>query len=215
MELKTIFFSTCSLFIFCTCGNETTKEAEKVATDTAVKTQPVTTPADNPTGTTTDTAITGAATNSHAPATSVEAFIKSSLKDWSIPAASTWDPKWFNKYKKGENTVYSVQADLDGNGQKDGAYILEDTEKQFAVWAFLRNDDTYKPVKIYAIQRLKDKPLHVGLGVLPPGSYADINSADLHKVTTQKPAIHVLFFETASKAYYYENGKFQLIQTGD
>jgi hypothetical protein len=34
-------------------------------------------------------------------------------------------------------------------------------------------------------------------------------------VKTDHPAIHVIFFETAAKAYYWKDSTFHLIQTGD
>lgn len=136
------------------------------------------------------------------------------MKGWSVPNEHTWEQKWYDQYNKGTNKVYKLQADFDGNATTDYAYILQNAASQYAVWAFLKMAEGYQPVKVYGITKIAGK-LHAGLGLLPPGTYYDINGEKPVPVTTKTSAIQVIFFGTASKAYYWKNGKFNLVQTGD
>jgi len=147
----------------------------------------------------------------------IEQYITAALPGWHIPPSSSWEKYWYDRYKKGKNLVFRVQSDFDGNGGKDYAFILKDSADNHAVWAFLKNDSTYTKHRVYNIARLPNSKLHVGLGLLKAGSYNDLNTTgpDPVKVKTGNPAIHVIFFETAAKAYYWKDNAFHLIQTGD
>jgi hypothetical protein len=79
------------------------------------------------------------------------------------------------------------------------------------------NEESYTPYKVYDITRLSDRKLHVGLGILKEGTYDDLNTiaAVPAQVKTDHPAVHVVFFETAARAYYWKDSAFHLIQTVD
>lgn len=204
MTRKFYFGMLCSLFIFAACNSNKAPD-EQPAQDSSAITSPDTIPtAINKTSNNNDTLV-------------VRQFIRDSMRGWSTPGSSTWEKYWYERYKKKGNTVYRVQSDFDGNGEKDYAFILKDSSDQYVVWAFLKQEDTYAPYRIYDITRLPGRKLHVGLGVLPAGTYNDLNTMDTipAKVQTAHPAIHVVFFETAAKAYYWKDGRFHLIQTGD
>jgi hypothetical protein len=193
----------CSLFLFAACTGNNTPE-EQTATDTTISIPPDT-----------DTSVENSPSQSFS-GPDIDQYIQTSMPGWTVPEASTWEKYWYDRYEKGKNTVYRVQEDFDGNGQTDYAFILKDNRDKYAVWAFLQNDTSYTTHRIYDITR-SNRKLHVGLGVLEAGTYDDLNTTDtaLAKVQTEHPAIHVIFFETAARAYYWKDGRFHLIQTGD
>ena len=194
----------CSLLLLAACTDNTTAE--------------VTTDKDTSVTDTSDTAGSVHSIPSHSEsAADITHYIETELPGWKVPGNNSWEKYWYNRYKQGKNLVYRVQEDFDGNDRTDYAYILKDSSEKYAVWAFLANDNSYTRHRIYDITRLPNSKLHVGLAVLKAGTYTDLNSTDTvpSKVQTSHPAIHVIFFETASKAYYWKDGSFHLIQTGD
>lgn len=203
MARKTNLLLACSLFLFAACSENTTAD-EQTTTDSTVS-EPLITDSTTP--------------NAASPASSTDIaqFIQTNMPGWSVPGKEDWEKYWYDRYNKDKNTVFRVQSDFDGNGQRDYAYILRDSTSQYAVWAFMGKEESYSPRRIYDITRLPNRKLHVGLGVLKPGTYNDLNTADTlpAKVKTDHPAIHVVFFETAAKAYYWKDSTFHLIQTGD
>lgn len=204
MTRKWNILPACSLFLLTACTENSTTE--------------VTTDKDSTVTVTPDTAgrVIGSPSSNNS-TVAITQYIERELPRWKVPERSAWEKYWYDRYKQGKNTVYRVQADFDGNGRTDYAYILKDSSEKQTVWAFLANDSSYTPHRIYDITRLPNSKLHVGLAVLKAGSYHDLNTADSipPKVQTDHPAIHVIFFETASKAYYWKDGRFHLIQTGD
>ena len=195
-----LFFISCSLFYFISCSNQT-DDVPPLLLDSSA--QSTTSSDSNP------------ALDQEA---AVLQFIRDSLHGWTIPEKSTWENYWYKEYHKGPNTIYRVQSDFDGNTQTDYAFILKDSTGRHSVWSFLRKENTYKPYRLYDIYPLpEERKLQVGLGILDPGSYDDVNSVDslMKRVSIQFPAVHVLFFETASKAYYWKDTGFHMIQTGD
>lgn len=203
MTKKFHFVLLCSFFLLAACSEQMSTE-EQVTTDSSLSQTTVS-----------DTAAKG--TIPQGSSTDVAHFIRTSMPGWSVPESTEWEKYWYDRYKKNKNTVYRVQSDFDGNGQRDYAFILRDTTGKYAVWAFMGTDETFTPYPIYDITRLADRKLHVGLGVLKAGTYNDLNTTDTvpAKVQTEHPAIHVVFFETAAKAYYWKDSSFHLIQTGD
>lgn len=203
MARNTYILLACSLFLFIACA-ETTTTGEQTITDSTVNTTPV---SDTP----------GAGSTAPSRSTDIVQYISTSMPGWSAPESSEWEKYWYDRYKKDKNTVYRVQEDFDGNGQRDYAFILKDTAGKYSVWAFMGMDESYTSHRIYDITRLPGRKLHVGLGVLKAGTYNDLNTVDTvpAKVKTDHPAVHVVFFETAAKAYYWKDSAFHLIQTGD
>jgi hypothetical protein len=204
MTRKCDILLACSLFLLAACSDNTPTE--------------VTTEKDASTTVTPDTAGSVSNTPSHSnSAADITRYIETDLPGWKEPESSSWEKYWYARYKQGKNTVFRVQEDFDGNGRTDYAYILKDSMEKHAVWAFMGNDSSYIKHRIYEITRLPNSKLHVGLALLKAGSYNDLNTTDTvpAKVQTVHPAIHVIFFETASKAYYWKDGSFHLIQTGD
>lgn len=203
MARKISILWLCSLFLLVACADNTTS-TEQTTTDTTARPTSVS-----------DTVATGP--TSTGSSTDISQYIQTAMPGWSVPGKEEWEKYWYDRYNRDKNTVYRVQSDLDGNGQRDYAFILKDTTGKYAVWAFLGNDETYTPYRIYDITRLPDRKLHVGLGVLKAGTYDDLNTSDTvpAKVKTDHSAIHVVFFETAAKAYYWKDSAFHLIQTGD
>lgn len=203
MARNTYILLACSLFLFIACA-ETTTTGEQTITDSTVNTTPV---SDTP----------GAGSTAPARSTDIVQYIRTSMPGWSVPESSEWEKYWYDRYKKDKNTVYRVQEDFDGNGQGDYAFILKDSSNKYTVWAFLKNDTSYTAHRVYDITRLPKQKLHVGLAQLKAGAYQDLSGLDTlpPKIQTEHPAIHVIFFETASRAYYWKEGSFRMIQTGD
>lgn len=204
MTRKLYTLLACSLFLLAACADDPTTEVT-IDKDSATAVTPDTT-----------SSISNPPPRSNSSA-AITSYIDRELPGWKVPQSSEWEKYWYNRYEASQNTVYRVQEDFDGNGQSDYAYILKDSAEKYAVWVFLENDSSYIKHRIYDITRLPNSKLHVGLAVLKAGSYHDLNTTDTvpAKVQTNHPAIHVIFFETASKAYYWKDGSFHLIQTGD
>jgi phenylpyruvate tautomerase PptA (4-oxalocrotonate tautomerase family) len=203
MPIKNIWV-TCGLFLFTACTDSANTTEETVAdTITAVVTD--------------TTHRSPEIINKSNGSISIEQHIQTALPGWKVPEKNSWEKYWYERYKEGKNLIYRVQSDFDGNGQTDYAYILKDSANKHTVWAFLKNDTSFTAHRIYDITQLNNSKLHVGLAVLKAGSFDDLNTAggEPVKVKTDHPAIHVIFFETAAKAYYWKDSTFHLIQTGD
>lgn len=207
MELKQWIFSACSLFLLSACADNTGQSQTKTTATETVHRQP---------HLDTTAGKKAAIPDQNISYAGIETYLQSQMPQWKVPEASEWEPYWYKRYNKGTNRVYRTQADFDGNAQTDYAYILKNDGGQYAVWAFLKANDTYTAKKVYDITKFADK-VHVGLDTLKAGSYHDLNSTGSvpAAVQTEHPAIHVIFFETAAKAYYWKNGAFHIIQTGD
>ena len=203
MASKVNILLACSLFLLASCSETTTTQEQTIKDSTLSQ----------PSVTDTATPVTGAPAGSP----DIQQFIQAEMPGWSVPESSEWEKYWYDRYDKDGNKVYRVEEDFDGNTQGDYAFILKDSSEKYAVWAFLKNDTSYTPHRVYDITRLPKQKLHVGLALLKAGAYQDLSGLDTlpPKIQTDHPAIHVIFFETASRAYYWKEGSFRMIQTGD
>ena|SRR5688572_3702512 len=141
---------------------------------------------------------------------------KQTLPQWHLPNPNTWDAVWFNGYKKDSALVNYVAADFNCDNKQDYALLLTNAKKEFTIWVLQSQNEGYKPIRLYELGNM-EKPLEVGIELVAKGAinYLDENAEDVKSITLKCPAIQVMFFEKAAVTYYWENGKYNEVQTGD
>ena len=143
-------------------------------------------------------------------------LINHHLPQWYLPAPGNWDAFWFKEYKKDSVLVNYITGDFNCDGKKDYSLLLANAKEGFAVWVLQSAKETYEAIKLVEFGQM-ERPVEVGLQFTEVGelNYLYENAEDVKSVTLKCPAISVLYFEKAAVTYYWENGKYVEVQTGD
>ncbi|WP_158827192.1 hypothetical protein [Mucilaginibacter lacusdianchii] len=112
--------------------------------------------------------------------------------------------------------VNYVSADFNGDHKLDYALILEDTKNDFAVWVLQSEGSAYQAIRLHEIEGAT-LPIDMGLELVPKGEldYIDLDADDTKTITLKYQALQVSFFERAAATYYWQNGKYKSVTTGD
>jgi hypothetical protein len=144
-------------------------------------------------------------------------LVQQRLPKWKLPEPSTWDKFWFTNYKKQNTLVNYIAADFNGDRKNDYCLILKNKQNIFAVWVLQSDKKDYLPIKLYETSS-KTLPIEIGLELIPKGklNYIDFDNDKTPKpIDLHNPAIQVVFFETSAQTYYWKNGKYLSVTTGD
>jgi hypothetical protein len=146
----------------------------------------------------------------------VRNLVKLKLPQWHLPNPNTWEAVWFDSYKKDSVLVNYVSADFNCDSKQDYALLLINEKQEFAIWVLQSQNEDYKPIRLYDLGNM-GKPLEVGIEHFGKGAlnYLDENAEDVKSIMLKCPAIQVMFFEKTAVTYYWENGKYNEVQTGD
>jgi len=206
--MKYLFIALLSSVIF-SCKQPQNNTVKHQADSTTRK--PAVAPAINDTA----AAYTDAVYAQYVPA-QVMTMLKEQLPGWQLPAPGTWEKYWFDAYKKDSTLVNYAPADFNGDHQPDYALLLKNTDDQYAVWVLQSQAGTYQAIQLYQLEA-NNLPLSTGIELLPAGqlNYMDLDADDNKTIQLQQPAIQVVFFEAAAETYYWKNGKYQSVTTGD
>jgi hypothetical protein len=108
-----------------------------------------------------------------------------------------------------------IEEDFDGDGIVDYALLLRTDLAGKAVERFVvlkgEGKDRFTPINlIESHQRIGDSFLRL----VPSGTVVR-NSAGTETVTLNRPGFEIVLFESASRVYFWESGKFRFVQTSD
>ena len=138
------------------------------------------------------------------------------LPEWNFPPPGAWDKIWFNEYKKEGFLVNYIYADFNGDGKTDLAFLLKN-KKKYAVWVLQSRDDKYGAIKLINIGQLRGTTINIGIELCPKGEldYIDLENDNTKPIDLKNPAITIQEFETMAQTYYWEDGKYKSVTTGD
>ncbi|HZH38579.1 MAG TPA: hypothetical protein VEX17_00755 [Bacillales bacterium] len=137
------------------------------------------------------------------------------LPGWTLPKPSDWTAYWFNTYKKDSALVNYITADFNCDQKQDYALLLTNKQNEIAVWAIQSNKEDYAAIKLYELGK-PGKPFDNGIELIPKGEVNYLDDKGNYKSMNFKcPAIQLLFFEKSAISFYWNNGKYERIQTGD
>lgn len=147
----------------------------------------------------------------------IDSVIKQQLPEWSLPEPGSWEKLWFNMYKKDSVLINYITGDFNGDRKKDYALILNKGKNIFAVWVIQSDGNVYKAIKLHEI-KTEQTPIDMGIEFVSKGKlgYIDFDSGKEPKpIDLKNPAIQVVFFEQSAETYYWKNGEYQSVTTGD
>lgn len=153
---------------------------------------------------------------SHYISPSVVRLLSQHLPQWHVPDPGSWDAFWFSEYKKDSALVNAISGDFNCDGKQDYCLLLTHVKEGLAVWVLQSAGETYKAIKLEELGHM-ERPIEVGLLITEAGQldYLDEKAEEAKAVHINCPAISVVFFEKAAWTYYWEDGKFVEVQTGD
>ncbi len=141
---------------------------------------------------------------------------------WQLPSAERWDTYWQQQYADSTGDLRHRRADLDGDGTMDNALFLTrtDTTHRDSAYAlvigFGNGTDTTLTIEPWA-----EAEGHIGMGIAlePPGPMGHLGGEDGGEpegtVDLKQPAVTLIYFEKASITWYWKNGSFHKVWTGD
>jgi len=138
------------------------------------------------------------------------------LPEWNFPAPSSWEKIWFDEYKKGGSFIDYTFADFNGDGKTDYAFIL-DSNKVYAFWVLQSEVNKYIPMKLVNIGASKDSVFNIGISLYPKGKldYIDFDNDNPEPIHLKNPAITIEELESMAETYYWKDGKYESVTTGD
>jgi len=147
---------------------------------------------------------------------SVRVLMQKYLPGWHFPAPGLWDRLWFTEYNKEGFLVDYIYADFNGDGKTDYAFLLMN-KKKYAVWVLQSVDSDYKPIKLLTIGDLKEATINIGIELCPKGQldYLNLENDNTKPIDLKNPAITIQEFESMAETYYWEDGKYKSVTTGD
>lgn len=142
--------------------------------------------------------------------------------NWQLLAPDRWDTYWQQQYADSTGDLGHRTADLDGDGTVDHALFLsrKDTTRRDSAYAlvvcFGNNTDTTLAVESWAEA---DGHIGMGLDLEPPGPLGHLGGEEGGEpegtVDLKQPAVTLIYFEKASITWYWKDGSFHQVWTGD
>jgi hypothetical protein len=148
----------------------------------------------------------------------LKALIEEKLPGWKLPSADSWEKYWFNAYKKADALIDYASGDFDGDGKADYALLLENENHAFIVWVLQSQSNGYKAIELTELTETT-LPLNTGLELIDKGKLNHLNMDNgvdgIETIELKHQAIQVSFFEASAETYYWKDGKYQSVNTGD
>lgn len=148
----------------------------------------------------------------------VYALLEEKLPGWKLPSPNSWEKYWFHAYKKANALVDYVNADFNGDGKPDYALLLENERHAFIVWVLQSDGNDYKAIQLREFSEAT-LPLDIGLELVDKGELnylsMDEGGEDIKTIDLKYNAIQVSYFEGSAETYYWKDGKYQSVTTGD
>lgn len=145
----------------------------------------------------------------------VLSLLKNSLPEWELPHPSLWDKFWFNSYMKNGNLVNYISGDFNCDDIIDYAFILQNKQKEIAIWVLQSEGAKFLTIKLLPIGKVPR--IEIGIEKQKKGiiSYIDPQNETMPSISLKCEAITVISFEKAAETYYWKNGHYKSIATGD
>lgn len=141
---------------------------------------------------------------------------------WALPDTSRWLSYWRQQYTDSTGDLRQRTADLDGDGTLDHALFLcrKDTARHDSAYALIiafgDQRDTVLDVSPWAEA---EGGIGMGLALEPPGVLHHLGGEEGGEpegsVKLEHPAVTLLYFEKASITWYWRDGTFHKVWTGD
>jgi hypothetical protein len=148
----------------------------------------------------------------------VNALLEEKLPGWRLPSPMSWEKYWFNAYKKDNALVNYVNGDFNGDSKPDYALLLENEQHVFKVWVLQSDGNDYKAIQLLELSEAT-LPLDVGLELIDKSKLSylsmDEGADDIKTMDLKHPAIQISNFEASAETYYWKDGKYQSVTTGD
>ena len=212
------FFIVICIFINTACNQGKTDSEINVTTDSTITTETIKEDGKVQTDTNNNNLGNGSTSYTNYLTDSFENYISNQFKEWILPESTAWETLWWNQYRTDSSLVGYIPADFNCDGKQDLAMILSNKKDSntVAAWAFIASNNSFQPHKLYEYKRTNGF-IPVGLQLRKPGNlrYLDSSGGGPHQMQLKCDAVQVLYFETAARTYYWKNGKFSYVQTGD
>jgi hypothetical protein len=143
---------------------------------------------------------------------------------WELPGLERWDEYWQKQYATDTTGDLRIRtADLDGDGGDDHALFLcnTDTARRDSAYAIVVAFSNGSSALLASYPWAEyDGGIGMGLMLEPPGLLGHLGGEEgeeeiLSPVELKQPAITVVFFEKASITWFWRNGAFHQVWTGD
>ncbi|RVU02387.1 hypothetical protein EOD41_00145 [Mucilaginibacter limnophilus] len=148
----------------------------------------------------------------------VYGLLEKKLPGWRLPSPDSWEKYWFHAYKKDSALVDYVNGDFNGDSKSDYALLLENEQHAFTVWVLQSDGNDYKAIKLLELNEAT-LPLDIGLELIDKGKLnylsMDEGADDIKTIDLEHHAIQVSNFEASAETYYWKDGKYQSVTTGD
>ncbi|HSU29233.1 MAG TPA: hypothetical protein VLJ68_12690 [Chitinophagaceae bacterium] len=140
------------------------------------------------------------------------AYVTDYVTGWTIPKENAWEKYWWDQYKKDKSLVNYVSGDFNCDNKTDYSMILTDPRGAVAAWVFMAKGNDFEKTMLEQAD-IEEGPIAIGIDLLKKGKQGDMitnKTADI-----KCDGVSIVFFERAQHSYYWEKGKFKMIQTGD
>jgi hypothetical protein len=148
----------------------------------------------------------------------VYAMLEEKLPGWRLPSPDSWEKYWFHAYKKDNALVDYVNGNFNGDSKPDYALLLENEQHVFIVWVLQSDGNDYKAIQLLELSEAT-LPLDIGLELIDKGKLSylsmDEGADDIKTLDLRYQAIQISNFEASAETYYWKDGKYQSVTTGD
>ena len=141
---------------------------------------------------------------------------------WVPTPENRWDPYWEEEYADSIGSLGHRSADFTGDGTVDHAYFLTrtDTAIRDSAYALVILFDLLRDT-VLTVEPWAESEGHIGMGLTlePPGMLGHLGGEEGGEpegtVDLKQPAITLVYFEKASITWYWKDGSFHKVWTGD
>lgn len=150
-------------------------------------------------------------------------FLSKRIKElWEPTPESRWDSYWEEEYADSTGSLGHRSADFTGDGTVDHAFFLtrKDTARRDSAYALVIHFDRVRDT-VLTVESWAEADGHIGMGLTlePPGMLGHLGGEEGGEpegvVDLQQPAITLVYFEKATITWYWKDGSFHKVWTGD
>ncbi len=140
---------------------------------------------------------------------------------WELPAPGRWDDYWVQQYADSGGTLGHRAADLDGDGTVDHAFLLSrrDTTRRDSTYALFVRSGNYRDTVLAVESWAEMDGIGLGLVLEPPGPLGHLGGEEGGEpegtVDLKQHAITLVYFEKSAITWYWKDGSFHKVWTGD
>ncbi len=141
---------------------------------------------------------------------------------WEPTPENRWDAYWEEEYADSTGSLGHRSADFTGDGTVDQAFFLtrKDTARRDSAYALVILFDRVRDT-VLTVEPWAEAEGHIGMGLTlePPGMLGHLGGEEggepEGQVNLKQSAITLVYFEKASITWYWKDGSFHKVWTGD